>query len=63
MLERGTFWSGRGQLSMTGASALNPYHALPVVEQAPPMTAENPEGTALFRGRMSIGQVRMLESF
>ena len=38
VLERGTFWSGRGRLSMTGASALNPYHALPVVAQAPPMS-------------------------
>jgi acetoacetate decarboxylase len=62
VLERGTFWSGRGQLSLTGASALNPYHALPVVAQAPPMTAANPEGTGLFRGRMSIGKVRTLES-
>lgn len=62
VLERGTFWSGRGQIAMTGASALNPYHALPVVAQAPPMTLENPQGTALFRGHMSIGQVRVLES-
>lgn len=63
VLERGTFWSARGQISLTGASALNPYHALPVIAQAPPMTLQNPQGTALFRGRMSIGRVRTLESF
>jgi hypothetical protein len=26
------------------------------------MTLQNPQGTALFRGRMNIGQVRVLES-
>jgi acetoacetate decarboxylase len=63
VLEQGTFWSGRGRLAFTGASALNPYDALPVVMQAPPMSfPANPIGTALFRGRMSIGQVRVLES-
>ena len=63
VLQQGAFWSARGQLSMTGASVLSPYHALPVVAQAPPMTLQNPQGTALFRGRMNIGQVRVLESF
>ena len=63
VLEQGTFWSARGQIGMTGASALNPYHSLPVIAQAEPMTLQNPEGTALFRGRMSIGQVQTLESF
>jgi acetoacetate decarboxylase len=63
VLEQGTFWSARGQLSLTGESALNPYHLLPVVAQAPPMTLQDPQGTALFRGRMNIGKVRTLESF
>jgi acetoacetate decarboxylase len=62
VLEQGAFWSARGKVALTGASALNPYDLLPVVAQAPPMTLQNPEGTALFRGRMTIGQVKMLES-
>ena len=33
---QGTFWSARGALSLTGASALNPYHTLPIVQAAPP---------------------------
>jgi acetoacetate decarboxylase len=62
VLEHGTFWGARGRICLTGASDLNPYHLLPVVAQAPPMTLQNPQGTALFRGHMSIGQVKVLES-
>jgi hypothetical protein len=47
-------------VALTGATALKPYDLLPVVAQAPPMTMQNPQGTALFRGRMKIVQVRVL---
>ena len=66
----GTFWSGRGKLHFTGASGLNPYHSLPIVQQMAPM---NPApttdleratpGVALFRGNMKIAQVTVLEDF
>ena len=65
VLTDGTLWAGRGALSFTGASALNPYHALPILAQAPPLSRDNPAvpGTGLFRGRMEIGKVLVLEDF
>jgi acetoacetate decarboxylase len=58
----GAFWAARGALSFTGASALNPYHTLPILQPAPPRTLADP-GIALFRGRMSINKVLVLEDF
>jgi acetoacetate decarboxylase len=65
MLNQGTIWGARGTLQFTGASALNPYHALPVVEQVPPWSPAQPAtpGTALFRGRMDVSKVSILEEF
>jgi hypothetical protein len=52
-------------LSFTGASAINPYHALPIVAQAPAWSPDTPTvpGTSLFRGQMDIGKVVVLENF
>ncbi len=63
ILTDGTSWSGRGALSFTGASALNPYHALPILEQLPPLSTEHPSGAFAFRGRMEISRVEVLEDF
>ena len=63
VLSEGTFWSGRGALSFTGASALSPYHTLPILEQLPPMTPTNPVGTMMYRGKMAISKVAVLENF
>jgi acetoacetate decarboxylase len=57
----GSFWSARGALSFTGASALNPYHTLPILEAAPPRSLTE-SGIALFRGRMEITKVLVLEN-
>ena len=62
VLSEGTFWSGRGAVNFTGASALSPYHTLPILEQAPPMSATTP-GTMMFRGKMTISRVEVLENF
>jgi acetoacetate decarboxylase len=70
ILEDGKLWSGRGNLSFTGASGLNPYHALPVVKLMPPLNP-NPQtdqerstpGVGMFRGSMRIDQVKVLENF
>jgi acetoacetate decarboxylase len=66
----GTFWSGRGTLHFTGASALNPYQALPILRQMAPLNT-NPQtdlekstpGVGLFRGKMKVAQVKVLEDF
>lgn len=66
----GKFWSGRGMLHFTGSSALNPYHALPIIQQMAPLNT-NPQtdlerqtpGVGLFRGKMKIAQVTVLEDF
>ena len=63
VLSEGTFWSGRGALSFTGASALSPYHTLPILEQLRPMTPANPDGMMMYRGKMSISRVAVLENF
>lgn len=70
VLERGRFWSGRGALHFTGASGLNPYHALPVLKLMPPFATSpktdqerNTPGVGLFRGDMSIADVKVLENF
>lgn len=64
----GTLWSGRGQLHFTGASALNPYHALPILKLLDPMkvqpqTPADALGVGLFRGKMKIDTVTVLENF
>jgi acetoacetate decarboxylase len=66
----GTFWSGRGQLHFTGGSGLNPYQSLPIVQQMAPLNP-NPQtdlerstpGVGLFRGKMKVAQVKVLEDF
>jgi hypothetical protein len=60
---QGTFWGAQGALSLTGASALSPYHALPILQAAPPRRSPEDSGTALFRGRMEISKVIVLEDF
>jgi acetoacetate decarboxylase len=66
----GTMWSGRGRLHFTGASALHPYDALPIVQQMAPLNPDpqtelekNTPGVGLFRGNMKITQVSVLEDF
>jgi len=66
----GSFWSARGMLHFNGNSALNPYHSLPILRQMPPMNPKpqtdlerSTPGVALFRGRMKITQVTVLEDF
>jgi len=70
VLDNGTFWSGRGALHFTGASGLNPYHTLPVLELMPPLNTQpateqerTTPGVGLFRGNMRIDQVKILENF
>jgi len=65
VLSAGTFWGGRGTLSFTGASTLHPYHTLPIKQQLPPISPSTPAtpGTGLFRGKMTIGKVVVLENF
>jgi acetoacetate decarboxylase len=65
VLSEGTFWGGRGTLSFTGASTLHPYHTLPIQYQVPAMSPSTPTtpGTGLFRGKMQIGKVVVLENF
>jgi acetoacetate decarboxylase len=70
VLDNGKLWSGRGNLHFTGASGLSPYHLLPVVKLMPPLNTNpqtdqerNTPGVGLFRGSMTIGQVKVLENF
>jgi len=70
ILDHGTFWSARGQATFTGVSALNPYHALPILKPMPPMNpaATTPQerqtpGLGLFRGNMHVGQVAIVEHY
>ena len=70
ILDHGTFWSGRGQASFTGVSALAPYHALPILKPMPPMNpaATTPQerqtpGLGLFRGNMHVGEVVIVETY
>jgi acetoacetate decarboxylase len=66
----GTFWSGRGTLHFSGASSSNPYQALPILQQMAPLHT-NPQtdlekgtpGVGLFRGKMKVAQVKVLEDF
>ena len=67
-LLEGTFWSARGMTTLTGASASNPYHSLPIVELLPPMDpqASTPEeqqrpGLFYFRGKMSAMEASVAE--
>jgi acetoacetate decarboxylase len=68
LLEEGTFWSARGMTTLTGASASNPYHALPIVELLPPMNpqASTPQeretpGLVYYRGKMHVTKVSVAE--
>ena len=67
VLEEGTFWSARGMTTLTGASASNPYHALPIVELLPPMNPQappqetEPPGLVYFRGNMRVKEVSVAE--
>jgi acetoacetate decarboxylase len=69
ILDHGTFWSGRGTVTMDGTSALNPYHALPVLQLMPPLdpgaqSAQQRQtpGVGLFRGNMHVGDVSLVET-
>jgi acetoacetate decarboxylase len=66
----GTFWSGRGQLHFNANSGLNPYHALPVLQLMGPLNTDpktdqdrSTPGVGVFRGKMKIAQVTVLEDF
>jgi len=70
VLDHGTFWSARGMATFTGVSALNPYHALPILQPLPsmdPAAATEKErrtpGMALFRGNMHVGRVAIVETY
>jgi acetoacetate decarboxylase len=70
VLDHGTFWSARGMVTFTGASALNPYHALPIVQLMPPMNPaattdqeRRTPGMGYFRGNMHVGQVAIVETY
>lgn len=70
VLDGGTFWSARGMVSFTGASALHPYHALPIAQLMPPLNpgASTPEerqapGMGLFRGNMHVSRVAVVETY
>jgi hypothetical protein len=56
--------------TFTGASALNPYHALPIVQLMPPMNPaattdqeRRTPGMGYFRGNMHVGQVAIVETY
>jgi acetoacetate decarboxylase len=70
VLEGGTFWSARGMAAFTGASALNPYHALPIVQLLPPIDPDaqsaadrRKPGLSFFRGSMRVEKVSIVEEY
>ena len=69
VLDQGTFWSARGSAQLTGASALHPYHKLPILTPLPPLDPDAPPasrtnpGLSLFRGRMHVEQVTVVETY
>lgn len=64
-LTDGDLWEAQGGLVLTGASALCPYHLLPVVSPLPPALAQAIPAPAVgyFEGAMGVGNVEILESF
>jgi acetoacetate decarboxylase len=70
VLDSGTFWSGRGTVHFTGASSLHPYDALPIARLMPPLNpaASTPQerqtpGIGLFRGKMHVSSVGIVETY
>jgi hypothetical protein len=69
ILDQGTFWSARGAVQLTGASALHPYHKLPILSPLPPLDPDAPPaarttpGLSFFRGRMHVEQVTVVETY
>lgn len=61
VLDSGELWTGTGSVHLTGASDLDPYHKLPILNYH--QSAANPCPISLFRGDMSIGKVSLLEDF
>lgn len=61
VLDSGELWTGTGSVHLTGASDLDPYHKLPILNLN--QTDTNVLPVSLFRGEMSIGQVSLLENF
>jgi hypothetical protein len=64
-LTDGDLWEAQGGLVLTGASALCPYHLLPVVSQLPAALAQAIPAPPVgyFEGAMGVGSVEILESF
>lgn len=61
VLRSGELWSGTGSVHLTGASNLDPYHKLPILNYHP--SPANPCPVSLFMGEMSIDTVSLLENF
>jgi acetoacetate decarboxylase len=63
-LTDGEMWEGQGGLVLTGASALCPYHALPVVSPLPAALAQAIPAPVCgyFEGAMGVGEVEILEN-
>lgn len=61
VLNSGELWTGIGSVHLTGASDLDPYHKLPILNYHQSVVNKLP--ISLFRGEMSIGKVSLLENF
>lgn len=64
-LTDGEMWEAEGGLVLTGASALCPYHSLPVTAPLPAAIAAAIPAPPVgyFEGSMGVGSVQILESF
>lgn len=64
-LTDGDMWEADGGLVLTGASALCPYHALPIVAPMPAAVAQAIPAPVCgyFEGSMGVGNVQLLASF
>jgi acetoacetate decarboxylase len=57
----GAMWSGIGSVHLDGTSALDPYHQLPVLNSKHSETNRVP--CAIYRGDMTVSQIKLLERF
>lgn len=64
-LTDGDIWEAQGGLVLTGASALCPYHALPMIGPLTPALAQSMSlpVCGYFEGSMSVGSVQVLANF